>query len=130
MLDKNIYEAFLAESSLGLYDTTNHTYTWKCLLIKAGRLPSKATSTYGPVPIEFWFEMENLDLSLEPNAPSIPGDRQLIGSRLFERAYECLGSVANDQVFMILDEEVNQAKNFVGPFSCLHSYPLFRRLDH
>lgn len=66
--------------------------------------------------------MENLDLSLEPNAPRLPGGRQL--TRLFERAYECLGSISNDQVFMIADEDINEAKNYVGPFSYLHFYLL------
>lgn len=64
--------------------------------------------------------MENLDLSLEPKAPKLPGGREL--ERLFEHAYECLGSKNNDQVFMIADEDINDAKNFIGPFSCLHFY--------
>jgi hypothetical protein len=64
--------------------------------------------------------MENLDLSLEPKAPRLPGGRKLPG--LFERAYECLGSVTNDQVFMIADKDINDAKNFVGSFSCLYFY--------
>ncbi|KAL6354004.1 hypothetical protein LRP88_12635 [Fusarium phalaenopsidis] len=97
VVDKNIFEAFIAGSVVGL-------------------LPSDEdeTSTFGPIPIEFWFEMENLDLSLQPNAPRLPGGRQL--ARLFERAYECLGSISNDQVFMIADEDINQAKNYMLRF--------------
>ncbi|RSL46519.1 hypothetical protein CEP51_015917 [Fusarium floridanum] len=97
VVDKNIFEAFIAGSVVGL-------------------LPSDEdeTSTFGPIPIEFWFEMENLDLSLQPNAPRLPGGRQL--ARLFERAYECLGSISNDQVFMIADEDINQAKNHMLRF--------------
>ncbi|RMJ03310.1 hypothetical protein CDV36_015165 [Fusarium kuroshium] len=95
VVDKNIYEAFLAGSVLG-------------------KLPNGEVSTYGPIPIGFWSEMENLDLSLEDDAPELPGGRQLKG--LFARAYECLGSVTNDQVFMIADEDINDAKNYLLRF--------------
>ncbi|KAM5357975.1 hypothetical protein ACJZ2D_015718 [Fusarium nematophilum] len=95
VIDKNIYEAFLAGSVRGL-------------------LPSGETSTYRPIPFKFWVEMENLDLSLEPDAPRLPGGRQLKG--LFERAYKYLGSVTNDQVFMIADEDINNAKNYMLRF--------------
>ncbi|KAF5720971.1 hypothetical protein FMUND_3874 [Fusarium mundagurra] len=48
VVDKNIFEAFIETSCLGL-------------------LPSGVPSTYGAVPMQFWVVMENLDLRLEPN---------------------------------------------------------------
>lgn len=63
--------------------------------------------------------MEYLDLSLVPGAPKLPGNGPQ-HERLFERAYECLGSRNNDKVFMIVDGDINDAKNFVCLF--LHIY--------
>ncbi|KAJ4245449.1 hypothetical protein NW762_013958 [Fusarium torreyae] len=98
LLDKNIYERFLRESGTGL-------------------LPNGERSTYGPIPIHFWTSMEHLSLGSLPNAPGLPGGRQLEQDRIFERAYECLGSISNDQVFMLVDVDINAAKNFVLRFN-------------
>jgi len=96
VLDKNIFENFMISSALGM-------------------LPSGVESTYGPIPIQFWERMEFLDLSLVPGAPKLPGNGPQ-HERLFERAYECLGSRNNDKVFMIVDQDINDAKNFIFRF--------------
>jgi hypothetical protein len=67
--------------------------------------------------------MWDTDLSKEPGVPKHPGSRQPQLGRLFQRAYECLGSKFNDDVFMIVQDEINDAKNFVGPLSS--SSPIF-----
>ncbi|KAF4437569.1 hypothetical protein F53441_13000 [Fusarium austroafricanum] len=76
-------------------------------------LPNGERSTYGPIPIEIWTFMEHASLGSLPNAPGVPGGRELEEDRVFERAYECLGSISNDQVFMIADIDINAAKNYV-----------------
>ncbi|KAL9560672.1 hypothetical protein ACKAV7_015163 [Fusarium commune] len=55
-----------------------------------GKLESGVKSKYGPIPIAFWDRMENIDLRSEPGAPTLPG--------------------VNDQVFMIVEEDINDAK--------------------
>ncbi|KAF5985649.1 hypothetical protein FCOIX_2003 [Fusarium coicis] len=69
VVDKNIFEAFIETSCLGL-------------------LPSGVPSTYGAVPMQFWVVMENLDLRLEPNVPRLPGgntDEKYILSRALNK---------------------------------------------
>ncbi|KAF5692426.1 chitinase [Fusarium denticulatum] len=91
--DKNTLAAFFEGSCLGL-------------------LPSGVPSTYGAIPVAFWTVMDHLDLALEPNAPRVPGGDPEV-TRLFDIAYECLGSTENYKVFMLVDEEINDAKNFI-----------------
>ncbi|RGP69882.1 hypothetical protein FLONG3_7637 [Fusarium longipes] len=97
VLDKNIYETFLEGSALGI-------------------LPSGQISKYGPIPIRFWDEMSDTDLRKEPGVPKHPGSRKPQLGTLFERAYECLGSKFNDDIFMITQNEINDAKNFLFRF--------------
>jgi hypothetical protein len=57
--------------------------------------------------------MENYDLNKGTGAPRVPGTGPQ-HPRLFERAYECLGSKNNDKVFMIAEGDINDAKNPVS----------------
>ncbi|KAJ4087133.1 hypothetical protein NW760_013788 [Fusarium oxysporum] len=93
VLEKAILKRFFVTSCLGL-------------------LESKAASQYGPIPIEFWFQMDNYDLSQAPGAPRLPGTGPA-RARIFERALECLGSKFNDEVSMIADVDINAAKSNV-----------------
>ncbi|TVY67892.1 hypothetical protein Focb16_v003051 [Fusarium oxysporum f. sp. cubense] len=78
-----------------------------------GKLQSGATSKYRPIPIAFWDRMDDINLELERGVPALPGGR--IGDPWFvsNRAFECLGSAENDQTFMIVQKEINDAKNNV-----------------
>lgn len=90
-------------------------------------------STYGPIPLAFWDKISDIDLSQEPNAPRVPGSGPQF-ARIFERAYECLGSTDNDEVFMLVQYQVKDVKNFVDHrslspiLSLLAPYPHFNFL--
>ncbi|EGU73090.1 hypothetical protein FOXB_16405 [Fusarium oxysporum f. sp. conglutinans Fo5176] len=75
------------------------------------RLESDVKSKYSPIPIAFWDRMESIDLRLEPGAPALPGGKKTEEMKfIMNRAFECLGSTINDQVFMIVEEDINDAK--------------------
>ncbi|WKT51506.1 hypothetical protein QSH57_016476 [Fusarium oxysporum f. sp. vasinfectum] len=76
-----------------------------------GKLESGVKSKYGPIPVAFWDRMESIDLRLEPGAPALPGGKKTEEMKfIMNRAFECLGSTINDQVFMIVEEDINDAK--------------------
>ncbi|RYC80923.1 hypothetical protein BFJ63_vAg16191 [Fusarium oxysporum f. sp. narcissi] len=84
-----------------------------------GKLPSGAASKYGPIPIVFWERINDIDFAVEPGVPNLPGseDGLFQFQRLFDRTFECLGSGRNYKAFMIVDAEINQAKNYVMRFN-------------
>ncbi|KAL4724400.1 hypothetical protein ACLX1H_009014 [Fusarium chlamydosporum] len=87
----------------------------KCTMTTLSRFlqfSSGVASTYGPIPLAFWDKISDIDLSQEPNAPRVPGSGPQF-ARIFERAYECLGSTDNDEVFMLVQYQVKDVKNFV-----------------
>ncbi|EXM21436.1 hypothetical protein V3481_015482 [Fusarium oxysporum f. sp. vasinfectum] len=76
-----------------------------------GKLESGVKSKYGPIPVAFWDRMDSIDLRLEPGAPALPGGKKTEEMKfIMNRAFECLGSTINDQVFMIVEEDINDAK--------------------
>ncbi|KAM6527646.1 hypothetical protein FALCPG4_008697 [Fusarium falciforme] len=84
-----------------------------------GKLRSGENSQYGPIPIEFWDAMDDIDLEDKANwpkdttPPDLPGGKGHKLSFIMDRAFECLGSERNDQVFMIVEEEINAGKGKV-----------------
>ncbi|KAF5002535.1 hypothetical protein FGRMN_300 [Fusarium graminum] len=97
LVDKSILKRFFAESGLG-------------------RLASGVTSKYGPIPIDFWTHLWDIDLDLEPSVPALPGRRAYKLPFVISRAFECLGSIRNTQVLTPVDSEINDAKNCVLRF--------------
>jgi hypothetical protein len=74
--------------------------------------------------------MESIDLRLEPGAPALPGGKKTEEMKfIMNRTFECLGSTINDQVFMIVEEDINDAKGKVSPqvhiFSLIFSLNAF-----
>ncbi|KAF4969335.1 hypothetical protein FSARC_3410 [Fusarium sarcochroum] len=120
LLDKNILETFFKDSVYGKYASPHNLYACqRSLLTEVARLKSGATSKYGPIPIIFWDSMDRIDLAEEPGVPDLPGggssdDLQL--AWIMDRAFECLGSARNDQVFVIAAKDINDAKNHVMRF--------------
>ncbi|CAF3591564.1 unnamed protein product [Fusarium graminearum] len=96
LVDKNILKKFFISSALG-------------------KLRSGTVSKYGPIPIAFWDRMEQIDLALEPGVPDLPGSEGGTYQRswIMDRAFECLGSARNDQVFVLIEKIINDAKNKV-----------------
>ncbi|EXL91431.1 hypothetical protein FOIG_15333 [Fusarium odoratissimum NRRL 54006] len=78
-----------------------------------GKLQSGATSKYGPIPVAFWDRMDDMNLELERGVPALPGGRTGDLGFVMNRAFECLGSAENDQIFMIVQKDINDAKNNV-----------------
>lgn len=56
-----------------------------------------------------------MNLELERGVPALPGGRTGDLGFVMNRAFECLGSAENDQVFMIVQKDINDAKNNVSP---------------
>ncbi|KAJ4228745.1 hypothetical protein NW757_014138 [Fusarium falciforme] len=114
VLDKIILEMFFQDSA-------------------TGNLKSGEKSKYGPIPIAFWDAMEDINLEDEANwpidesnppteegekpkkikLPALPGGKGYKLSFLMDRAFECLGSDRNDQVFTIVEEALNAGKGKV-----------------
>lgn len=65
--------------------------------------------------------MDDIDLEDTANwpksttLPDLPGGKGYKRSFIMDRAFECLGSERNDQVFMIVEKSINTAKKGVGP---------------
>ncbi|KAM5351164.1 hypothetical protein ACJ41O_003887 [Fusarium nematophilum] len=78
-----------------------------------GKLKSGKTSKYGPIPIAFWDMMDDIDLEAERGVPALPGGKGYKREFIMDRAFECLGSERNDQVFMVVDKAINVAKGAV-----------------
>ena len=68
--------------------------------------------------------MDDINLELECGVPALPGGRTGDLGFVMNRAFECLGSAENDQTFMIVQKEINDAKNNVSPlfFSEISSF--------
>ncbi|RKK66862.1 hypothetical protein BFJ69_g15027 [Fusarium oxysporum] len=78
-----------------------------------GKLQLGATSKDGPIPVAFWERMDDINLELERGVPALPGGRTGDLGFVMNRAFECLGSAENGLIFMIVQKEINDAKNNV-----------------
>jgi hypothetical protein len=66
------------------------------------------------MPLILWDELWDINLMLEPGVPSLPGGSTAQTGWIMSRAMECLGSIENYKVFMLVEEDINAAKNYVG----------------